>query len=77
MPAYDTFHYPVEHGLINDGVFRVNRIVFHPKAAALMRWISPPAIELFRLVASGVPREDIVLAFHSPFKRRFTDFAVS
>ena len=29
-----------------------------------------------RLVAAGVPREDIVLAFHSPFKRKFTGFAV-
>jgi XisI protein len=29
-----------------------------------------------RLVAAGVPREDIVLAFHSPFMRKFTDFAV-
>ncbi len=29
-----------------------------------------------RLVAAGVPKQDIVLAFQSPFKRRFTDFAV-
>lgn len=28
------------------------------------------------LVQRGVPREDIVLAFHSPFKRQFTEFAV-
>lgn len=28
------------------------------------------------LVAHGVPKEDIVLAFHSPFKRQFTEFAV-
>jgi XisI protein len=24
----------------------------------------------------GVPKQDIVLAFHSPFKRQFTEFAV-
>jgi len=30
-----------------------------------------------RLVAAGVPKEDIVLAFQSPFKRKFTEFAVS
>jgi hypothetical protein len=30
-----------------------------------------------RLVAAGVPRDDIVLAFHTPFMRKFTDFAVS
>ncbi len=28
-----------------------------------------------RLVASGIPKEDIVLAFHSPYKRQFTGFA--
>jgi hypothetical protein len=28
-----------------------------------------------RLVAAGVPQEDIVLAFQSPFKRKFSDFA--
>jgi hypothetical protein len=29
-----------------------------------------------RLVAMGIPREDIVLAFHPPYKRPYTDFAV-
>jgi predicted RNA-binding protein len=29
------------------------------------------------LVALGVPREDIVLAFHAPYKRQFTGFAVN
>jgi hypothetical protein len=29
------------------------------------------------LVDRGVPKHDIVLGFHSPFKRQFTDFAVS
>lgn len=29
-----------------------------------------------QLVAAGIPRHDIVLAFHSPFKRQFTQFAV-
>ncbi len=29
------------------------------------------------LVAAGVPKEDIVLAFYSPYKRRFTEFAVN
>ncbi|MBW4573641.1 MAG: XisI protein [Tolypothrix carrinoi HA7290-LM1] len=28
------------------------------------------------LVALGVPKHDIVLGFHSPYKRQFTDFAV-
>jgi hypothetical protein len=29
-----------------------------------------------RLLAAGVPKTDIVLGFHSPFKRQFTEFAV-
>lgn len=29
------------------------------------------------LVEWGVPKDDIVLAFHSPYKRQFTGFAVS
>jgi hypothetical protein len=29
------------------------------------------------LVEMGVPRTDIVLGFHSPFKRQFTEYAVS
>jgi hypothetical protein len=28
------------------------------------------------LINQGVPKQDIVLAFHSPFKRQFTEFAV-
>ncbi|MCJ8280911.1 MAG: XisI protein [Rivularia sp. ALOHA_DT_140] len=28
------------------------------------------------LVEQGVPKQDIVLGFHSPFKRQFTEFAV-
>lgn len=30
-----------------------------------------------RLINQGVPKEDIVLAFHSPFRRQFTGFAVN
>lgn len=29
------------------------------------------------LVAAGIPKDHIVLGFHSPYKRRFTEFAVS
>ncbi|MEM7537917.1 MAG: XisI protein [Chloroflexota bacterium] len=29
------------------------------------------------LVAAGVPKEDIVLAFHHPSTRQFTDFAIA
>ena len=30
-----------------------------------------------RLVSQGVPKEDIVLAFHAPYKRPYTGFATS
>ena len=29
-----------------------------------------------RLVAAGVPKNDIVLGFQSPFQRKYTEFAV-
>ncbi len=29
------------------------------------------------LVALGIPKSDIVIGFHSPFKRQFTDYATS
>ncbi|MFN8513537.1 MAG: XisI protein [Chloroflexia bacterium] len=29
------------------------------------------------LLEAGIPREEIVLAFHSPWKRQFTEFAVA
>jgi XisI protein len=29
------------------------------------------------LVAAGIPREDIVLGFHPPEARQYTDFAVN
>ncbi len=29
------------------------------------------------LILAGVPKEDIVLAFHSPFMRQYTDFAAA
>lgn len=29
------------------------------------------------LIAKDVPKHDIIIGFHSPFKRQFTEFAVS
>ncbi|MFN9599515.1 MAG: element excision factor XisI family protein, partial [Dolichospermum sp.] len=28
------------------------------------------------LAKLGIPKQDIVIGFHSPFKRQFTDYAV-
>ena len=42
-------------------------------------WIQHDGTEggiALELVDHGVPKHDIVLAFHSPFKRQFTEFAV-
>jgi XisI protein len=30
-----------------------------------------------RLIEKGIPKEDIVLAFHAPYKRPYTGFAVA
>ncbi len=29
------------------------------------------------LIDKGIPKEDIVLAFHAPYKRKYTDFAAA
>lgn len=29
------------------------------------------------LLEAGVPKKDIVLAFHAPYKRKYTDFAIA
>lgn len=42
-------------------------------------WIQKDGTEIGianELIAAGVPKEDIVLGFHAPYKREFTDFAV-
>jgi hypothetical protein len=42
-------------------------------------WIQHDGTEIGianQLVELGIPKSDIVLAFHSPFKRQFTEFAV-
>jgi hypothetical protein len=43
-------------------------------------WIQHDGTEIgvaSELVEMGVPKEDIVLAFHAPYKRPYTGFAVS
>ncbi len=42
-------------------------------------WLQHNGTELglaHEFVALGVPKQDIVVGFHSPFKRQFTEFAV-
>lgn len=62
------------------GQHRVHGSVLHVNIKGGKIWIQHDGTEegiANRLVAAGVPREDIVLAFHTPFMRKFTDFAVS
>ncbi len=43
-------------------------------------WIERDGTEIGvanELVEAGVPKPDIVLAFHAPYKRKFTEFAAS
>lgn len=43
-------------------------------------WIQHNMMEIDlveELVKLGAPKDDIVLRFHSPFRRKFTDYAVS
>ena len=43
-------------------------------------WIQHDGTEIGianELLKHGVPKEDIVLAFHSPYRRQFTGFAVN
>ena len=74
----DRGHYEVMH-VGWDGVRRVHGSVVHIDIIDDKVWVqydgtSRPVAE--ELVAAGVPRDDIVLAFHPADVRRLTDFAV-
>jgi hypothetical protein len=63
-----------------NGRHRIHGCVLHVDIKNGKIWIQHDGTEegiANRLVKSGVFREDVVLAFHTPFKHRFTDFAVS
>jgi ketopantoate reductase len=57
---------------------RVHGCVFHIDIKENKIWVQHDGTEdgiANRLVAYGVPKSDIVLAFHAPYRRRFTEFA--
>jgi XisI protein len=59
---------------------RVNTVVIFARVRDGRVWIEDDNTDLSfydELVAAGVPRSDIVLAFHPPEMRRFTDSAVA
>lgn len=59
---------------------RIHGCLLHVDIRNSKIWIQHDGIEegiADHLVALGVPKSDIVLAFHSPLKRQFTEFAVN
>ncbi|MBD2562676.1 XisI protein [Nostoc linckia FACHB-391] len=58
---------------------RIYEVIIHVDIKDKKIWIQRDGTEIGianELVAAGVPKEDIVLGFHTPYKREFTDFAV-
>lgn len=73
-----------QYGVWNIGWERDGRRAFGPLLMARIKdgkvWIEADYTDLTlaeELLAAGVPREDIVLAFHPPERRRYSDFAVA
>ncbi|MDD1414072.1 XisI protein [Dolichospermum sp. ST_con] len=63
-----------------NGEKRIHGIMLHLDIKNNKIWIQHNGTErgiTQDLLALGVPKEDIVLAFHSPTRRKYTDFAVS
>ncbi|MEZ4734234.1 MAG: XisI protein [Caldilineaceae bacterium] len=71
-------HYEVMMGWDNHE--RVHASIIHIDIINNKVWIQHDATDVGianELVARGVPKEDIVLAFHPPYKRPYTGFAVN
>ena len=63
-----------------DGVRRIHHIVAHMRIQINKIWVEADNTNtelVDQLLASGVPKEAIVLAFYSPEKRALTEFAVA
>ncbi len=72
-------HYEITYaGWVNDQ--RVHGPMLHVDIRDGRIWIQHDGTEggiAPELVEAGVPREDIVLAFHPPHERKYTGFAVT
>jgi hypothetical protein len=88
-PAYGDVEFELAIDLVRDhyqllsvgwiGNQRVHGCLLHADIKDGKIWIQRDGTEegiADRLVAAGVPKQDIVLAFQSPFRRKFTEFAV-
>jgi len=71
-------HYQVYHvGWHQDR--RVHGCILHLDIKDGKIWIQHNSTEIriaAELVKLGIPKEDIVLAFHAPYRRQFTEYAV-
>ncbi|MEH2034454.1 MAG: element excision factor XisH family protein [Nostoc sp.] len=89
MAAKDIFYDAVRRALEKEGWLITNDPLFlrfggldmyidlgAEKDLAAERNQEKIAIDANELISRGIPKKDIVLAFHSPFKRQFTEFAV-
>ena len=77
----DTTH--DHYQLVNVGWVNKRRVygcILHIDIKGDKVWIQHNGTELFvaeDLVALGIPKDRIVLGFHAPFKRQFTEFSVN
>ncbi len=63
-----------------DGEKRIHGMMLHIDIKNGKIWVQHDGTErgiTQDLLDLGVPKQDIVLAFHSPTRRKYTDFAVS
>ena len=62
-----------------EGLHRVYECLLHVDIREGKVWIQEDRMEVglaCELMELGVPKDDIVLAFHAPYKRPYTGFAV-
>jgi hypothetical protein len=74
-------HYQVVHlGWEEEGMRRVYGCIIHVDIKDGKIWIQKDGTEIGvanELLEAGVPFSDIVLGFYAPYKRPYTEFAVS
>jgi hypothetical protein len=72
-------HYVLASVGWSEGAHRVFGTVIHIDIKDGKIWVQWDGTEdaiADQLVECGVPKSDIVIGFHSPYKRQFTEFAV-
>lgn len=72
MSAKDIFHEVVKRALQKDGW----QITHDPLSISVGGVNISIDLGAERLIAAGVPKEDIVWGFQPPFMRQFTEYAV-